>query len=366
MSRQRQLCAIFAMFFLAAPFAFAATTVHVVPVTNNPTASGTNLLNALAGIVTANAANPFVLKLDPGIYDVGSTALQMKSFVDIEGSGQQITTIRGLGNNVGFLIGVVQGARSSELRDLTVSCLGNGFANAIPVLLNNVNTSVRDVTLVSSQATASWGLRCLACTSTLQDLTVRVSGGTQAYGIAASGASLQTKPVIRRAVITLSGAAIGHGIYSDQNAAPVVRDVEIAVTGGTTGFGLQYNYSLGGLSGGALEVTNSKIGVSGTSSQSLGIDVTGSANTFTVTHTNIAVATTGPPAGAIGIRTTDPSATPVFFVDHCDVAGGASVSAPFAAVRIGASKLAGPVNVGAPTCAASFNGNYAPLNAACL
>lgn len=365
MSPRIWLLAIVAALSLAAQNAFAQTTVHVVPVLGNPPASGNNLLHALAGIVGANAANRFVLKLDPGIYHIGNQVLQMRAFVDIEGSGQQSTIIRGLGN-VGFLTGVVQGAGTAELRDLQVVCLGNGFTNAIPVLLNNVNTSLRDVTLVSSLATANWGLRCLACTSTLQDLTVRVIGGTQAYGIAATGASPLTRPVIRRAVIAITNATTGHGIYSDQNAAPVVRDVEIAVSGGSTGYGLRYNYSLGGLTGGALEVTNSKIGVSGTAAQSLGIDVTGTGNTFTVTHTNVAVATGGPPANAIGIRTTEPSATPVFFVDHCDVAGGASVSAPFAVVRIGASKLAGPVNVGSPVCAASFNGNYAPLNAACL
>src|SRR6185436_15201734 len=117
--------------------ASAQTTIHVLPGAT-PAVSGTNLLNALAGVVGNSAAKPFVLKLDPGIYDVGATAVAMKPWVDVEGSGQSITTIRGVGNNIGFLKAVVQMASNSELRDLKVQCVGRGFTNGIAVLLNNV------------------------------------------------------------------------------------------------------------------------------------------------------------------------------------------------------------------------------------
>jgi hypothetical protein len=62
-----------------------------------------------------------------------------------------------------------------------------------------------------------------------------------------------------------------------------------------------------------------------------------------------------------------PSVLAVFVADHCDIQGSAnSISAPFWTVRVGASKLSGPASIGTPSCAASFNGSYAPLSASCL
>jgi hypothetical protein len=366
MSSRTKPFAVLAGLLLIASLAAAQTTIHVLPVAGDPTASGTRLLSALAGITGANSRNTFVLKLDPGVYDVGSSVLHMKSFVDVEGSGQLGTTIRGSGNNAGPQIAVIKGAQAAELRDLRVVSRGTGFGNAVAVLVDGGDTSVRDVTLVATAAGANFGLRCLSCTSSLQNLTIEVTGGTQAFGIVASGSNGPAFPVIRRTVISVAGAADGHGIFSDELGMPVVRDVEIAVTGGARGRGLSYNYLQNDLAGAKLEVTHSKISVKDATERSVGIEVTGSGNTYTVTHTNIAVSVLGPDANAIGIRSVQGKAQLVFLVDHCDVAGGVSISAPVSVAHVGASKLTGPVDAGSPICAASFNGSYAPLSAACL
>jgi hypothetical protein len=50
-------------------------TVHVHPVPGSHTASGTALLNAMNGITNASATKRYVIKLEPGIYDLGSTEL---------------------------------------------------------------------------------------------------------------------------------------------------------------------------------------------------------------------------------------------------------------------------------------------------
>lgn len=42
------------------------------------------------------------------------------------------------------------------------------------------------------------------------------------------------------------------------------------------------------------------------------------------------------------------------------------MAASLASAQVGASKLAGPASIGVPTCVASFNGSYSPLNASCL
>lgn len=58
-------------------------TVHVHPVPGNHTASGTALLNAMNGITNASATKRYVIKLEPGIYDLGSTMLTQKAYVDL-------------------------------------------------------------------------------------------------------------------------------------------------------------------------------------------------------------------------------------------------------------------------------------------
>ncbi len=56
-------------------------TVVVSPVPNDPAASGTALLTALSNVTDASASNPYLLRIEPGIYDLGASTLQMKEFV---------------------------------------------------------------------------------------------------------------------------------------------------------------------------------------------------------------------------------------------------------------------------------------------
>ena len=75
------------------------TTIFVGPVEGGTTQdNGTALLDALSGIV-ADASNPHLLKIEPGIYEISST-LEMKTYVDIEGSGRGVTVIKASGVTV--------------------------------------------------------------------------------------------------------------------------------------------------------------------------------------------------------------------------------------------------------------------------
>jgi hypothetical protein len=58
-----------------------------------PSDNGTALLAAVAGITTASPTNPFLVRIEPGIYDLGNQSLTPPSSVDIEGSGAGVTTI---------------------------------------------------------------------------------------------------------------------------------------------------------------------------------------------------------------------------------------------------------------------------------
>jgi hypothetical protein len=107
--------------------AYARTRV-VGPV-GTPPENGATLLDAILGIPTpASQEEAWLLKIEPGVYDVGSAPFGMKSRVDVEGSGQDVTLIRGAVCDSGwsFTKGVVVGAESAELRSISVenTCSG--------------------------------------------------------------------------------------------------------------------------------------------------------------------------------------------------------------------------------------------------
>ena len=47
---------------------------------------------------TPSQLNPCLLKIMPGVYDVGAQTVQMPEYVDLEGSGETCTTITGIGD----------------------------------------------------------------------------------------------------------------------------------------------------------------------------------------------------------------------------------------------------------------------------
>ena len=107
--------------------------------------NGTALRAALDKIEDASESNRYLFVLEPGVYDVGSTSLQMQSYVDIRGFGQDLTTIKGNVEGVGSppTSGVVMGADNSELRHLAVQHTG-GVTCAAAVYNEGVSAFFQD------------------------------------------------------------------------------------------------------------------------------------------------------------------------------------------------------------------------------
>jgi hypothetical protein len=55
--------------------------------------AGQQLSEAVAHIGNPSATNPYLVKVEPGIDDLGTSSLFMRPFVDLEGSGEGVTTI---------------------------------------------------------------------------------------------------------------------------------------------------------------------------------------------------------------------------------------------------------------------------------
>jgi len=133
-------------------------TLVVSPVGRTPLENCDVLRSALASIIDNAADSPYLVKVEPGLYDCGTAGVAMKPFVDIEGSGRGTTTIRGTGPTV-------IGASDAELRFLSVEANSAGAtllatelaAEGDTVAIAFADVSSFRVTRVTATASAASG-----------------------------------------------------------------------------------------------------------------------------------------------------------------------------------------------------------------
>jgi hypothetical protein len=92
-------------------------------------ANGAALLNAVAAINDATASNKYLITIGPGTFDLGAGTLNMKSYVDIEGSGKELTVITSSADLAGTLAGT--NLQRSTLSKLGINNTGANYAYAI-------------------------------------------------------------------------------------------------------------------------------------------------------------------------------------------------------------------------------------------
>jgi hypothetical protein len=188
-------------------------TMVVHPVPTNPKLAGMELLTAMAHITNASATNPWLIKLDAGVYDLGSTTLAMRPYVDIEGSGEDVTKITAAG--LGYNTGTVNGTSNAELRFLTIENTGGPF-DAIAVTVEGASPfatgpspKLTHVTLTSSGGTSlTIGMVAFFSSAQLTDVTVNMPGG----GI---GLRLGGGETLRHVTVTVSSGPAAYAIGAD-------------------------------------------------------------------------------------------------------------------------------------------------------
>jgi hypothetical protein len=208
------------------------------------------LLAAVAGIASPSSTNPWLVKIEPGIYDVGATPLQMRSWIDIEGSGIGVTTIRGTVDPflTGFTRGTVNGASNAELRMLTIEANGTASIPGV-IAMANIQASPRNyrVRFTTHGVDLGWGIRNSEGAPLIEECEIAVSltqAGT-AYGIVYANQVSGTPSVIRRTKIAVTGTQTSFGIYLTEGQ--IVREIwdsKITVSGGVSVYGI-YSLSVG-------------------------------------------------------------------------------------------------------------------------
>jgi hypothetical protein len=371
-------------------------TVFVTPVAGNPVASGTRLLNALADITTASDADPWLVKLEPGVYDLHGRSLAMKPHVDVEGSGTGVTAIRSTVES----LGTVAGADFAELRAVTV--WNEAASRAVALRNQAVFFTARGVDVrarggsefsVAVSSTAAGGVfidvnalaqdsPAVTGMSSSGGLLTRVrasatGGGSFAYGLFNQASGGEANDVTALAQGSSYAAAI-----RNESGAPILRGVRAVAAGA--------NISEGIVNGGgtAARIQDAVIDVTGGADFSAGIRNENS--TAVVTHATAAVAGANSAFGATSLLggtliirnaafkvTAGGSGVGIQGGDGAVVVEASTIESdwlalrgtgPGSAIRVGASRLAGGVDAagGAIQCAASYDGSFAALGANCL
>ncbi|HEY6000767.1 MAG TPA: hypothetical protein VI078_15885 [bacterium] len=164
-------------------------------------ASPVAAMAAVATMIPApSAAAPVLVRIMPGVYDVGTSSVQMQSFVDIEGSGEEATRITG---TAPYFAGTVRGASAAQIRFLTVE---------------NTSDDIRPVAFLAP----------LDTTPSLLHVTARAAsptqGGAGAYSFGVYCA-VGSAPTLSHVTAIAGGGDRTAAVYSD-SAAPRLEDVD--------------------------------------------------------------------------------------------------------------------------------------------
>ena len=237
------------LFLLAPLTAFTANKVVVIPLfdTINPKplknivtvakANGTftDPVAAVASITDASQTNPYLVVIGPGVYTVTSP-LVMKQWVDITGSGENVTRIKGAISTGSYIDSVIiKGANNSALSSLTVENTGGGV-NCTALFNSGVDRSanVNNVTAIAWGGTINIGVYNISSSyATMRNVTAMASGGSSNFAIHNNNSN----PLMTDITATAWSGTNSYGVYN-YNSNPTMTNLTAEGTGGTYNYGV--------------------------------------------------------------------------------------------------------------------------------
>ena len=222
-----------------------ASPARVVWVADDNTGDYALLSTALAAITDATSSNPYVIKIAPGIY-TETTSVMLKDYVDVEGSGQNITTINcacGNASNTALSATVSAGNIVAEIRHLTINNTGGGNDYSTGVWTEDVadgSFSMLHVTATASGSGSSYyGVYNESSSPSMNNVTATATGGTYNYGVYNDSSS---SPSMTDVTATgTGGTSNNYGVFNIASS-PSMNNVTATATGGTNNYGV-YNLS---------------------------------------------------------------------------------------------------------------------------
>lgn len=198
----------------------------------------TDPVAAINSISDAAFDNPYTIVIGPGLYEL-SEPLEMKSYVDIVGSGTNATVLQGSFSGTSatsVASAVVSGAPAASISDLAI--VNNGGPESISIALAKPSGTVSNVRLEVRNGNTVYALYGNAVSPKLENLTIDVSNaaGNQ-YGIYLSSSRSQ---IIGPNISISGGLGVDYGMYL--NAGDFLVDsADIRVQDGTQQRGIYLN-----------------------------------------------------------------------------------------------------------------------------
>lgn len=221
-------------------------TIIVSPV-GTPLQNGAGLLSAMSIISSSNpsANNPWLLKLEPGSYDLNNGSLTLLPYVDLEGSGEINTVIFSSIGNSSFptTTATLFAASNSEVRFVKIANSGpSNFDNHAAVMVPPGTTNSRfTYTSFSASGYTSFGLYVNAGTTFIQNSTFIVTDGLGGDGLYNYGGIVSIQASSFSATNNASQSAM-NGLYNDMGGTITVQNSSFTAYSNSLSTGL-YNFS---------------------------------------------------------------------------------------------------------------------------
>lgn len=211
-------------FFVIAQGRPAKRTVLVSP-KSTAVQSGDALVNALSKITDAVSTNPYLVAVEPGIYDLGSGSLTMKPFVHILGAGRDATVI-------------TSGANSDTTPPSQATVILSNHTSLVDLTVRNTGGSNTCIAVLAP----------IGITDALvSDLNASVNGSCENnYAIYATGSIATPTDLVLENVTALAEYASDYnsGVYNTDYSSLLVKGGTFTGRGGQSTSGI-YNYKTG-------------------------------------------------------------------------------------------------------------------------
>jgi hypothetical protein len=197
----------------------------------------TKLSTALASITDNSSSKPYVIKIAPGVY-TETQMVNLKDFVDVEGSGQGVTTLDCACGSVSAFTGAVVKADgvTAEIRHLTINNSGGSERPAslgVYTYGSGPEFSMLHVTVTAVGGNSNYGVYNLESSPSLNNVTVTaIGGGFGNYGVYNSQSSPSMNNVTATAAQGAQDAMFSNGVHN-VDSSPSMNNV--TATGGKVG-----------------------------------------------------------------------------------------------------------------------------------
>jgi hypothetical protein len=177
---------------------------------------------------TPSATNPCLLRIMPGNYTT-TTTIPMKSYVDIEGSGENVTKLEGNFSFFSAYNGLVTGASNAEIRFLTVENTGGEWGYSIAICNYSASPGITNATAIASGGSDNYGVHNISNSSpAMTNVTATASGGNYSFGVR----NYISSPKMTNVTATASGGTNGTDGVRNEFSSPTMTNVTATASGG--------------------------------------------------------------------------------------------------------------------------------------